>query len=84
MMVGFHQNFVRANQHREHHKEPLPHGIKPIPHLMAEAGYFTAIMSRKTDCNFTPIRGMNFFRGPTGTSGRRAYRKNRMYPPANI
>lgn len=63
MMVGFHQNFVRANQHREHHKAPLPHGIKPIPHLMAEAGYFTAIMSWKTDCNFTPNSRDELFQG---------------------
>ena len=54
MMTGFHQNYIRANQHREHNKQPLPHGIKPIPHLFQEAGYFTALMSWKTDCNFTP------------------------------
>ena len=54
MMTGYHQNFIRANQHRENHKQPLPHGIKPIPHLMQEAGYFTALMSWKTDCNFVP------------------------------
>ena len=63
MMTGFHQNYVRANQHREHHKAPLPHGIKPIPHLMAEAGYFTAIMSWKTDCNFTPNTRDELFQG---------------------
>ena len=46
MMTGFHQNYIGANQHREHDKQPLPHGIKPIPHLFQEAGYFTALMSR--------------------------------------
>ncbi|WP_282135258.1 sulfatase family protein [Seonamhaeicola maritimus] len=54
MMTGFHQNYIRANQHREHSKQPLPHGIKPIPKLMEEAGYYTCLMSWKTDCNFTP------------------------------
>ena len=63
MMTGFHQNFIRANQHREHNKQPLPHGIKPIPHLFAEAGYFTALMSRKTDCNFTPNTRTELFMG---------------------
>ena len=39
MMTGFHQNYIRANQHRETNKQPLPHGIQPIPHLFEEAGY---------------------------------------------
>lgn len=63
MMTGFHQNYIRANQHREHDKQPLPHGIKPIPHLMAEAGYYTALMSYKTDCNFTPNTKSELFMG---------------------
>ena len=63
MMTGFHQNYIRANQHREHNKRPLPHGIKPIPHLMKAAGYFTALMSRKTDCNFVPNRKEELFEG---------------------
>ena len=63
MMTGFHQNYIRANQHREHNKQPLPHGIKPIPHLFQEAGYFTAIMSWKTDCNFTPNTRNELFMG---------------------
>ncbi len=63
MMTGFHQNYIRANQHREHNKQPLPHGIKPIPHLLAEAGYFTALMSWKTDCNFTPNKKEELFMG---------------------
>lgn len=63
MMTGFHQNYIRANQHREHNKQPLPYGIKPIPHLFAEAGYFTAIMSWKTDCNFTPNSRSELFMG---------------------
>lgn len=63
MMTGFYQNHIRANQHRELDKQPLPHGIKPIPHLFAEAGYFTALMSRKTDCNFTPNKKSELFMG---------------------
>ncbi len=63
MMTGFHQNYIGANQHREHNKKPLPYGIKPIPRLFAEAGYFTALMSRKTDCNFTPNTKSELFMG---------------------
>lgn len=63
MMTGFHQNYIGANQHREHNKRPLPYGIKPIPNLFAEAGYFTALMSWKTDCNFTPNTRKELFAG---------------------
>lgn len=63
MMTGFHQNFIGANQHREHEKKPLPQGIRPIPHLLAEAGYFTALMSQKTDCNFLPDSKSTLFMG---------------------
>lgn len=63
MMTGFHQNYIRANQHRENNKQPLPHGIKPIPHLFKEAGYFTALMSWKTDLNFTPNKKNELFMG---------------------
>ncbi len=63
MMTGFHQNFIGANQHRTYEKKPLPHGIKPIPHLMQEAGYHTSLMSWKTDCNFTPHTRGELFMG---------------------
>lgn len=63
MMTGFHQNYIGANQHREHNKQPLSYGIKPIPHLLQEAGYFTALMSWKTDCNFTPNTRQELFMG---------------------
>jgi N-sulfoglucosamine sulfohydrolase len=58
MITGFHQNYIGANQHRTQppgfNKEPLPYGIKPITHLLEEAGYFTCFMAnRKTDFNFT-------------------------------
>lgn len=63
MMTGFYQNYIGANQHREHNKKPLPYGIKPIPHIMKEAGYFTALMSWKTDCNFIPNKRQELFEG---------------------
>ncbi|MCM2369723.1 sulfatase family protein [Aporhodopirellula aestuarii] len=63
MMTGFHQNYIRANQHREYNKQPLPHGIKPIPHLLKDGGYFTALMSWKTDCNFVPNTKEELFEG---------------------
>lgn len=54
MMTGFHQNYIGAHQHRTANKKPLPFGIRPIPHLLEEAGYFTGTMvGAKTDCNFT-------------------------------
>ena len=58
MMTGFHQNYIGANQHRTKppgfEKQPLPYGIKPITHLLEEAGYFTCFMAnRKTDLNYT-------------------------------
>ena len=63
MMTGFHQNYIGANQHRLVDKQPLPYGIKPIPHLFEEAGYFTVLMSRKTDCNFIPNTKEELFMG---------------------
>lgn len=63
MMTGFYQNYIGANQHREYEKKPLPHGVQPIPHLFAKAGYFTALMSGKTDCNFTPNTKSELFMG---------------------
>ncbi len=57
MMTGFHQNYIGAQQHRTSNKKPLPYGIQPIPHLLQDAGYYTATMiSAKTDCNFTTER----------------------------
>lgn len=63
MMTGFHQNYIGANQHRETNKKPLPHGVRPVPHLLADAGYFTALMSWKTDCNFLPDTKEELFMG---------------------
>ena len=63
MMTGFHQNHIGAHQHRTHNKQPLPHGIRPIPQLLAEAGYFTCLMSRKTDCNFSEASRKELFMG---------------------
>ena len=63
MMTGFFQNYIGAHQHRTKNKQPLPHGIRPIPHLFQEAGYYTALMSRKTDCNFLPDQRFELFMG---------------------
>lgn len=63
MMTGFHQNYIGAQNHREYDKQPLPYGIRPIPHLFQEAGYFTALMSSKTDCNFMPNKRQELFMG---------------------
>jgi arylsulfatase A-like enzyme len=55
MITGFYQNYIGAQQHRTEvsDKKPLPFGIKPITHLLEEAGYFTCFMAhRKTDFNF--------------------------------
>ncbi|QDT05381.1 Arylsulfatase [Rubripirellula lacrimiformis] len=63
MMTGFHQNYIGAHQHRTDDKKPLPYGIRPIPHLFADAGYFTCLMSWKTDCNFLPDSKEELFMG---------------------
>lgn len=63
MMTGFHQNYIGAHQHRTSIKKPLPHGIRPIPHLFRDAGYFTALMSYKTDMNFLPAERDELFMG---------------------
>ncbi|WP_345319597.1 sulfatase [Novipirellula rosea] len=61
MMTGFHQNYIGAHQHRTEDKKPLPYGIRPIPHLLADAGYYTVLMSWKTDCNFLPDTRQELF-----------------------
>ncbi len=62
MMTGFHQDYIGAGQHRtaKKDKKPLPYGIKPMPLLLQEAGYYTCLVkSRKTDCNFTGDLGFS-------------------------
>lgn len=60
MMTGFQQIYIGANQHRTEGpgfvRKELPYGIKPIPHLLEEAGYYTCLLDKKTDCNFTTPR----------------------------
>ena len=63
MMTGFHQNYIGAHQHRTVDKKPLPHGIRPIQHLLQDAGYFTALMSWKIDVNFLPDDRQSLFMG---------------------
>lgn len=70
MMTGFHQNYIGANQHRTRNKQALPYGIKPIPQLFEEAGYFTTLMSRKTDVNFLPDTRDGLFMDDKDWTGR--------------
>jgi len=63
MMTGFHQNYIGAHQHRTTNKKPLPHGVRPIQHLLQDAGYFTALMSYKIDVNFLPDDRKSLFMG---------------------
>ena len=63
MMTGFYQNRIGANQHRTREKKALPEGIRPIPHLLADAGYFTCLMSAKVDVNFLPDQRGKLFQG---------------------
>ena len=72
MMTGFHQNYIGAHQHRTYEKQPLPYGIKPIPKLFEEAGYFTCLMSNKTDCNFLPDTKEELFMGTNDWTEREA------------
>jgi N-sulfoglucosamine sulfohydrolase len=60
MLTGHYQNYTHTNQHRTKQKDNLPYGIKPIPALLSEAGYFTARgcgLSGKTDHNFSDSPG---------------------------
>jgi len=60
MITGFHQNYIGAHQHdtKGDDRRPLPYGIKTMPTLLSEAGYFTALMvSSKTHCNFSDDLG---------------------------
>lgn len=63
MMTGFYQNYIGANQHRlsKEQKKPLPYGIKAVPKLFEEAGYYTCLMSWKTDVNFLPCDKEDLF-----------------------
>ncbi|SHJ09189.1 sulfatase family protein [Pseudozobellia thermophila] len=70
MMTGYHQNYINAHQHRTKDKHPLPYGIKPIPKLMEEAGYYTTLMSHKVDVNFLPDTREELFMDTKDWTGR--------------
>ncbi len=57
LMVGLSQYTTHTEQHRTRNPKPdLPLGVKSIPDLFRDAGYFTALgcgYSRKVDLNFT-------------------------------
>ena len=63
MMSGYYQNFVHGNQHRLNaaDKKPLPEKVRPLPHLMKDAGYYTHLMTWKTDCNYIPFKAEDLF-----------------------
>ncbi|QDT14106.1 sulfatase family protein [Alienimonas californiensis] len=67
LMTGVHQNWIGAEQHRTQDKRPLPHGVRQIPHLLADAGYFTCLMSSKVDVNFLPDAREELFQGTDWT-----------------
>ena len=63
-ITGMYSTTIGAHQHRTNPKRPLPEGVRPLPHWMNDAGYFTANVvelpescgfngSGKTDWNFT-------------------------------
>lgn len=93
MITGFHQNFIGGNQHRTRGKKPLPDGVRPITHLLQDAGYYTCILDSKTDCNFTTKKplfqgknwnackpGQPFFAQYTFTGTHRAWRRDQEHP----
>jgi uncharacterized sulfatase len=99
MMTGFHQNYIGANQHRTKNKQPLPYGIKPLPLLLKESGYYTVLAkSSKTDCNFkvelgfqgktwkTRKPGQPFFAQMTLAGTHRTWQRDKLRPidPADI
>ena len=55
LMTGMSQYSVHSEQHRTADKKPLPVGVKSLPELLRDAGYFTALgcgYSAKIDLNF--------------------------------
>jgi arylsulfatase A-like enzyme len=66
LATGMYQTTIGAHQHRTVPRAPLPPGVRPVTHLLREAGYFTvnvrpprpgptpgAAGNGKTDYNFT-------------------------------
>ena len=55
LMTGMSQYSVHSEQHRTADKKPLPPGVKSLPEMFRDAGYFTALgcgYSAKIDLNF--------------------------------
>jgi len=55
LMAGMSQYSIHSEQHRTTDKRPLPVGVKSLPELFRDAGYFTALgcgYSNKIDLNF--------------------------------
>ena len=55
LMTGMSQYSVHSHQHRTWAKQPLPAGVKSLPELFRDAGFFTVLgcgYSAKVDLNF--------------------------------
>jgi arylsulfatase A-like enzyme len=55
LMTGMSQYTVHSEQHRTKAKQPLPQGVKSVPELFLDAGYFTAL-----GCGYSPKIDLNF------------------------
>jgi len=95
MLTGHYQNYTGTHQHRTPHKRPLPYGIRPIPALLSDAGYYTALgcgLSKKTDHNFSDDPGFTgrhwnergngqpFFAQATETGTHRTWQRDAQRP----
>jgi len=69
LITGMYQNSIGAHHHRsgrsKKNKIELPHGIKPIPELFQEAGYFTCIGSGLNNFDFRSLPSKTGRKGKT-------------------
>ena len=69
LITGMYQNSIGAHHHRsgrsKKNKIELPHGIKPIPVLFQEAGYFTCIGSGLKNFDFRSLPSRTGRKGKT-------------------
>jgi hypothetical protein len=55
LMTGMSQYTIHCQQHRTQDKRKLPPGVKSLPELFRDAGYFTAL-----GCGYSPKIDLNF------------------------
>jgi arylsulfatase A-like enzyme len=69
LITGMYQNSIGAHHHRSGRSKTneieLPHGIKPIPKLFQEAGYFTCIGSGLKNFDFRSLPSKSGRKGKT-------------------